>query len=100
MMYWNLMCTSIQYVIFVKLMDRHKKCYTKFPFEFNGVFSFASARYLFCLSLFFFLLCFRSYIHEAFVEGWFVGVGKEKENKSYFVFLTNTYLPSNHIVLE
>ena len=48
-MYWNLMCTSIQYVIFVKLMDRHKKCYTKFPFEFNGVFSFASARYLFLI---------------------------------------------------
>ncbi|KAG5049022.1 hypothetical protein JHK85_010125 [Glycine max] len=27
-----------------------------------------------------------------------LGVGKEKANKSYFVFLADAYLPSNHIV--
>ncbi|KAH1094920.1 hypothetical protein GYH30_040289 [Glycine max] len=68
-------------------MDRPRKCYTNFQFEFNGVFSFASARYLFCLSLFFFLLCFGSYIHVAFVEGWF-GRGQEREEKQIlFCFL-------------
>ncbi|KAG4958969.1 hypothetical protein JHK82_035679 [Glycine max] len=62
-------------------MNRLRKCYTNFQFEFNGVFSFASTRYLFCLSLFFFLLCFGSYIHKAFVEGLFArdreGEGKQ-----------------------